>query len=142
MGPFEQQVERNYAAIGEAQENPECPACGGPGVPMGGLGNLEYFRCRNCGAQFSRDTTGESLDESKDSTGTPLKPGDEVVYSSSFLRSIGMHTGDMANDVGVVQRIKPLGARTLVVVDFDIAGEMKVISSNLTRKDRVSYEPR
>jgi len=34
-------------------ENPACPRCGGPGVPMGTLGKLEWFRCRNCGWDFS-----------------------------------------------------------------------------------------
>ena len=32
-----------------------CDGCGGPGIPMGILGNLAWFRCRNCGGQFSCD---------------------------------------------------------------------------------------
>jgi hypothetical protein len=32
----------------------ECPACGGEGVPMGTLGSLQHFRCRQCGINFSR----------------------------------------------------------------------------------------
>lgn len=35
------------------EENPECPECYGPGVPLGQLGRLMHFRCRNCGMQFS-----------------------------------------------------------------------------------------
>lgn len=30
-----------------------CPACGGDPVALGGLGNLLWFRCRDCGAEFS-----------------------------------------------------------------------------------------
>lgn len=33
---------------------PSCPACDGPGVHLGGLGTMAYFRCRNCGMDFSR----------------------------------------------------------------------------------------
>lgn len=29
-----------------------CPACGGPGVLLGGLGNFNHYRCAACGAQF------------------------------------------------------------------------------------------
>lgn len=32
---------------------PECPACGGDGWYMGGLGDHEHFRCRHCGLPFS-----------------------------------------------------------------------------------------
>jgi hypothetical protein len=38
----------------EEPESADCPACGGPGVPLGALGNLEHFRCRNCGIDFNR----------------------------------------------------------------------------------------
>jgi hypothetical protein len=37
----------------EAVEPPACPACGGPGVPLGALGRRAHFRCRNCGIDFS-----------------------------------------------------------------------------------------
>jgi len=30
-----------------------CPRCGGPGVPMGALGNRYWSRCRYCGWEFS-----------------------------------------------------------------------------------------
>jgi len=29
-----------------------CSICEGELLPLGALGNIEYFRCRNCGAQF------------------------------------------------------------------------------------------
>jgi hypothetical protein len=32
-----------------------CGACGGEGAYMGTLGNLEHFRCVNCGIDFSRE---------------------------------------------------------------------------------------
>jgi len=37
----------------EVIENPTCPKCGGPGALLGQLGNLWWFRCRDCGWEFS-----------------------------------------------------------------------------------------
>lgn len=31
-----------------------CKICGGDLILMGGLGNLKWFSCRNCGMQFSK----------------------------------------------------------------------------------------
>ena len=39
----------------ELEENPECPECGGPGVPLGALGRKIWFRCRNCGMDFANE---------------------------------------------------------------------------------------
>lgn len=36
-------------------DNPSCPICGGVGIPLGSLGKLIWFICRNCGAQFSQE---------------------------------------------------------------------------------------
>lgn len=36
-----------------SEEQVACPVCGGPGVELGTLGTREYFRCRNCGMDFS-----------------------------------------------------------------------------------------
>jgi hypothetical protein len=44
-------------------DNPECPQCDGPGVFIGGLGNLDWFGCRNCGWEFYLETVRESTDE-------------------------------------------------------------------------------
>lgn len=44
----------------EPLENPECPACGGPGVPLGSLGRRMHFRCRNCGYDFSEEPPAET----------------------------------------------------------------------------------
>jgi transposase-like protein len=35
---------------------PHCPACTGDGVPLGTLGRLRWFRCRDCGMTYSRQT--------------------------------------------------------------------------------------
>ena len=32
-----------------------CPACGGDGVYLGGLGNRKHYRCRQCGIDFSSE---------------------------------------------------------------------------------------
>lgn len=34
-----------------------CPMDGGEGVYLGQLGKLVHFRCRNCGANFSKEST-------------------------------------------------------------------------------------
>lgn len=31
-----------------------CPCCEGYGVPLGALGRLQWFRCRQCGAEFNQ----------------------------------------------------------------------------------------
>ncbi len=33
-----------------------CPLCAGDGVLLGTLGRLRWFRCRDCGMNFSRQT--------------------------------------------------------------------------------------
>lgn len=33
-----------------------CPLCAGDGVLLGTLGRLRWFRCRDCGMDFSRQT--------------------------------------------------------------------------------------
>ena len=35
----------------ETQEN--CPVCDGPGVLLGTLGNLNHYRCQDCGIGFN-----------------------------------------------------------------------------------------
>jgi tRNA(Ile2) C34 agmatinyltransferase TiaS len=33
---------------------PACPVCPGRGVPLGQLGTLRWYRCRDCGIDFNR----------------------------------------------------------------------------------------
>lgn len=40
-----------------------CTICNGPGVHMGTLGNLDWYRCRDCGNQWSEDHEDEQEDE-------------------------------------------------------------------------------
>ena len=43
---------------------PDCPMCDGFGVPLGKLGSLLWFRCRQCGIQFQlKDEEIENGDE-------------------------------------------------------------------------------
>lgn len=44
---------------GEEERAPACPACGGPGVPLGRLGRLMWWRCRDCGMDFSTEAPAE-----------------------------------------------------------------------------------
>jgi tRNA(Ile2) C34 agmatinyltransferase TiaS len=51
--------------------SPTCSICGGYGVLLGTLGFLDWFRCRSCGMDFSREADrgrvsnelGEGYDE-------------------------------------------------------------------------------
>jgi hypothetical protein len=36
-----------------------CETCGGPLVPLGTLGNLMWFRCRDCGQELSANASRE-----------------------------------------------------------------------------------
>ncbi len=42
------------------ESSPTCPACSGQGVPFGSLGSRMHYRCRQCGYDFSEDTTPAS----------------------------------------------------------------------------------
>jgi len=44
---------------------PACPACGGPGVPLGRLGRLIWWRCRDCGIDFSTAAPAERSREGR-----------------------------------------------------------------------------
>lgn len=41
--------------------HPGCPMCPGYGVPLGTLGAVEWFRCRDCGIDFRRDPGYRSI---------------------------------------------------------------------------------
>jgi|GEM_PF-515431 len=47
-----------YEEVGEdeyMEEAPICPMCGGIGMPLGTLGDLDWWRCRQCGMDFNTD---------------------------------------------------------------------------------------
>ncbi|HEX4607802.1 MAG TPA: hypothetical protein VH092_06310 [Urbifossiella sp.] len=44
-------------------ENPPCPTCDGPGLPLGRLRTLDHWTCRDCGLQFH---TPALIDEDPD----------------------------------------------------------------------------
>ena len=45
-------------------EDAQCPECDGPAEPLGALGNLMHYRCRDCGAQFSHKASRHAADDS------------------------------------------------------------------------------
>lgn len=49
--PMEREELRNEDSL----EFVFCPACEGPGMELGSLGRLKWFRCRDCGIEFNRD---------------------------------------------------------------------------------------
>jgi hypothetical protein len=65
----------------------------------------------------------------------PLRVGDPVAYSRSFLRSIGAVSGDMPHARGTVKGLVPLGRElTLAQVQWDRASmPARVNVKNLCR---------
>lgn len=52
----DQEFRSGTPRVNEDDDEPaECPMCGGPGVPLGQLGNRMHYKCENCGMDFSRD---------------------------------------------------------------------------------------
>lgn len=43
-----------------------CPACNGPGRPLGVLGDLAHFQCRQCGTGWSVENVVDDDDEDVD----------------------------------------------------------------------------
>jgi len=39
--------------------NPTCPDCGGPSFPLGSMGSLSYYRCRDCGWTMAESSAPE-----------------------------------------------------------------------------------
>jgi tRNA(Ile2) C34 agmatinyltransferase TiaS len=39
---------------GTSPQSPTCPVCPGRGTPLGQLGRLRWYRCRDCGIDFNR----------------------------------------------------------------------------------------
>lgn len=37
-----------------SQDSCECPMCNGDAYPLGSLGWTQYYRCENCGWEFSQ----------------------------------------------------------------------------------------
>ena len=69
------------------------------------------------------------------------KIGESVVYSANFLYSIGVGPlGDLACSKGIIKSVQKFkGMKSeLVTVDFDLIGEMRVLSSNLARPGTIS----
>jgi rubredoxin len=40
----------------------ECPVCGGTGIAQGSLGFLVWYRCEDCGWNFSEEIDEEDLE--------------------------------------------------------------------------------
>jgi len=58
--------EREILADLEYDSLPGCPMCSGEGQPLGQLGNLMHYRCRNCGMQFSQEAEPPMESEAAD----------------------------------------------------------------------------
>ena len=52
----------DWSIEAEIEEYPPatCGACGGPLIPLGNLGRITHYRCRNCGSMAFRDPGGQS----------------------------------------------------------------------------------
>lgn len=40
-------------STGTSPQPPACPVCPGWGMPLGQLGRLRWYRCRDCGIDFN-----------------------------------------------------------------------------------------
>jgi hypothetical protein len=58
---------------GEPLENPSCPTCGGIGMHLGQLGTRIYFRCRDCGMDFSHKEPSDEGDGEPESRSEPTE---------------------------------------------------------------------
>jgi hypothetical protein len=63
-----------------------------------------------------------------------IQVGDSVKYARTFLRSIGVCTGDMCFAKGKVTELKPFGGHQLAKIEWDTP-EMpgSVLTPNLTK---------
>ena len=115
MSPAEHHAERlAFAAKCDGEDDgegaaPACPACHGPSFPLGVLGNLSHYRCRNCGADYSH-SCGE--DDGEDDDYLLLSSAGEVLAVSG-----NSEFGDVDNpptEKGLIVR---------VVGEYDPQGE-------------------
>lgn len=71
-----------------------------------------------------------------------LQIGDRVKYAARFLRSIGVHTGEMCFAVGVITDLVHTGGTTLAVVDW-VGGKRlpsRINADNLVDASRMHLE--
>lgn len=57
-GPEKRQNEGFYNNEDDYGNTKDCDACGGPMYLLGTLGNLDHWRCRNCGAVADEKASG------------------------------------------------------------------------------------
>ena len=55
---------------GTSPQSPTCPVCPGWGMPLGQLGRLRWYRCRDCGIDFNL--------RAKAPSSPPLQPAGRV----------------------------------------------------------------
>lgn len=123
MDDFEEEQEYEVA---------NCPACDGPGMLLGQLGNRLHYRCRNCGLDFSHAEENSAppllakTKQYKDSTGEDLKPG-------GWYR---MHHGDYTvPDVVKILNLEPR-------IEAEIQnGEESSFPLVIEAADEYSFEP-
>ncbi len=64
-----------------------------------------------------------------------IRVGDRVAYSAAFCRSIGVYTGDMPHDRGIVEQIdKQMGERLFATVKWTLGSPPRVYIGVLTKK--------
>ena len=57
-----------------------------------------------------------------------IKAGDRVQYAAKFLRSIGIHTGELCFAVGTVAEIERHGGTTLATIEWNIARMPRMVN--------------
>jgi hypothetical protein len=71
----------------------------------------------------------------------PIKVGDKVAYSKSFLQSTGSYSGDIPHARGEVTTLIPIGETTLAEIAWDRPDmPARVNVKNLVSVKRIAYE--
>jgi hypothetical protein len=106
---------------GEPLDNPACPMCEGPGMPLGHMGSRMFFRCRNCGHDFSHAEPGSGGEEKTDST---PEPKDESKKTPRTTKTSKPSKIGKAPAMKPVKKVKP-DSESTPVVNQD-GGEVKM----------------
>lgn len=106
-----------------------CSHCGGPLNYLGNLGGREHFRCRNCGADHSRDGSGPEGEDDEGETSTRDDDTEDAIQKyqqgemskeANTMRGVGPEKRESTDQTQVLMSLKSGDT-----VKFRVPGEMK-----------------
>lgn len=88
---------------GYGENDASCPGCGKANSPMGALGKLKHYRCRNCGGMYSFDPFSDEGqgDGSKAPVGKPAQKTESTFASGSAPVDTGKGLGTGIPDMAL-----------------------------------------